>query len=40
MVADTPGKRFYEQQVKFLLDKDVENPVRLILSPKTFIAHP
>ena len=25
MIADTPGKRFYEEQVKYLLDKDVEN---------------
>jgi len=27
MVADTPGKLFYEEQVKFLLDKDVEDLV-------------
>ena len=27
MIADTPGKRFYEEQVKYLLDKDVENLV-------------
>lgn len=27
MVADTPGKLFYEEQVKFLLDKDVESLV-------------
>jgi hypothetical protein len=27
MTADTPGKRFYEEQVKYLLDKDVENLV-------------
>ena len=27
MIADTPGKQFYEEQVKYLLDKDVENLV-------------
>jgi carbon-monoxide dehydrogenase small subunit len=27
MVADTPGKQFYEQQVQFLLDKDVDGLV-------------
>jgi hypothetical protein len=27
MTADTPGKLFYEEQVKYLLDKDVENLV-------------
>jgi carbon-monoxide dehydrogenase small subunit len=27
LVADTPGKQFYEQQVQFLLDKDVDGLV-------------
>ena len=27
MVVDTPGKLFYEEQVKYLLDKDVESLV-------------
>ena len=27
MIVDTPGKLFYEEQVKYLLDKDVESLV-------------